>query len=63
MDGVFSISTQLEPHMVAHSFSPTFKRQRQVDLYEMEDNLVYIVSSRASHSFMVRPCLKNNKTK
>ena len=38
---------------VAHAFHPSTWRQRQVDLWEFEDSLVYIV----------RPCLKKKKKK
>lgn len=35
--------------MMAHTFNPSIRRQRQADVYEFESNLCYIV----------RPCLKN----
>jgi hypothetical protein len=38
---------------VAHAFHPSTGRQRQVDLWEFEDSLVYIVW----------PCLKKKKKK
>ena len=32
--------------MVAHAFNPSDERQKQVDVYEFEANLIYTVSSR-----------------
>ena len=42
------------------SLNPALRRQRQVDLYEFEVSLVYILSFRTARA-TVRPCLKKTK--
>lgn len=47
--------------MVAHTFSPSFLRQRQADLWEFTARLVYIVNSRTVRLLRERPCIKREK--
>ena len=42
---------------------PALWRQRQVDLCEFKDSLVYRVSFRTSRATQRNPVLKNKKTK
>jgi hypothetical protein len=42
---------------------PSLGRQRQVDLCEFEDSLVYIVEFQVSQGYTVRPRLKKNRNK
>ena len=45
------------------SLIPALGRQRQADLCEVEDRMVYRVSSRkATHGYIVRLCLRNKQT-
>ena len=53
--------------MVGRSLIPALRRQRQVDLCELEASLVYRVSSRTARAIQRNPVLKKktkqNKTK
>ena len=48
--------------MVAHEFNTYIRRQRQADLYEFWDSLVYRVSSRTVRATQRNLVLKNKKT-
>ena len=49
--------------VLAHVFIQTLRRQRQVDLCDFKDSLVYRVSFRTSRATQRNPVLKNKKTK
>ena len=47
---------------MAHTFSPSIRRQRQVDLCEFRASLVYILSSRIARAISRDPVSKHKKT-
>ena len=50
--------------MVAHTFNPSTREQKQVYLCEFEVSLVHAVSSRVARDrYIVRPCLKQQQRK
>ena len=49
--------------VVAHTFNPSTWEQRQVDLYEFEDNLVYKASSRTGSKATDRNSISGKKKK
>jgi hypothetical protein len=49
--------------VVAHTFIPSCERQRQVDLWDLQDSLVYKASPRTAGATQRNPLLENQKRK
>lgn len=47
------------PGTIAHTFNPTFGRQRQADLCEFGASLAYIMSSRIARDLVSKQKTKN----